>query len=181
MYGLINRALERMVVQEHGRPAWEAIRKAAGVEQEVFVTMQSYPDALTYNLVGAASKHLQLPADELLHAFGVYWVRVVAPEGYGPLLELAGSSLPEFLHNLDAMHERVAMAFTNLHQPSFSTEQVGPGHLLVHYRSHRPGLAPFVIGLLHGLAERFETPVEVRLLRGRDDGLDHDVFEVRYE
>jgi hypothetical protein len=71
------------------------------------------------------------------------------------------------------------MAFTNLHQPSFHVEEGPAGSLLLHYRSVRRGLGPFVVGLVEGLGQRFSTPVEVRWRsRAGEDGADHDVFEV---
>ena len=38
-----------------------------------------------------------------------------------------------------------------------------------------------VIGLVEGLGDRFDTPVDVDQLAWRSEGDDHDVFEVRYD
>jgi hypothetical protein len=37
-----------------------------------------------------------------------------------------------------------------------------------------------VIGLVEGLGQRFETPVDVEQLACRSEGADHDVFAVHY-
>ena len=81
MYGMVNRALESMVCKDYGEPTWEAIRQAAGVDVEIFVNNQSYDDDVTYRLVAAASKTLDLPSATILEAFGVYWVLHTAVEG----------------------------------------------------------------------------------------------------
>ena len=49
----------------------------------------------------------------------------------------------------------------------------------LHYHSERPGLAPMVVGMIKGLAARFDVPVLVEQVESRTDGADHDVFRVR--
>jgi hypothetical protein len=89
--------------------------------------------------------------------------------------------LPEFLQNLDDLHARVGVNFPQLTPPSFEAEASEPGTMHLHYHSQREGLAPMVIGLVEGLGDRFDTPVEVDQLACRSEGADHDVFEVRYD
>ena len=52
--------------------------------------------------------------------------------------------------------------------------------LHLHYYSHRAGLQPFVIGLLHGLAELFGTKASVTVVQSRDTGADHEEFLVTW-
>ena len=40
-------------------------------------------------------------------------------------------------------------------------ENLGNGRHLVHYLSERDGLVPFVVGLLQGLAKRFDCGLEI--------------------
>ena len=60
MYGMVNKALQNMVVEAHGEQIWEQIRTRAGVDIEVFVSNQGYPDEITYQLAGAASEVLKI-------------------------------------------------------------------------------------------------------------------------
>jgi len=178
MYGLVNQAVEDFVRRGFGDEAWKRIRDKAGVNLEMFVSMDSYPDEVTYQLVGAASEVLGLEAAQILEAFGEHWVLYTAQEGYGQMLSMFGSSLEEFLLNLDNMHSHVGLTFPALRPPSFQVEGVDGGRsLLLHYRSERMGLAPMVIGLLKGLGRRFGEDVTVRQTahRGLDD---HDVFRI---
>ena len=80
MYGMVNRAIEEMVVKNHGEKIWEDIKQKAGVDVEVFVSSEGYSDDVTYGLVGAASEVLQIPAEQILEAFGVYWVMETAQQ-----------------------------------------------------------------------------------------------------
>jgi hypothetical protein len=180
MYGLVNQAVEDFVRQGFGDAAWTRIRDNAGISQEMFVSMDSYPDEVTFKLVVAATEVLNLDAAHILEAFGEHWVLYTAQEGYGQMLSMFGSNLEEFLLNLDNLHSHVGLTFPALRPPSFEVERIEGGQgLLLHYRSQRTGLAPMVVGLLKGLGRRFSQEISVRQTahRGLDD---HDVFRIDY-
>lgn len=178
MYGMVNKAVEEMVCMHHGEAAWEQIKKKAKVDVDVFMSNEGYPDEITYRLVGAASEVLNVPADEILCAFGEHWVLHTAQEGYGGLMKATGKSLSEFLINLPNFHSRVSMIFPKLQPPRFTCSDVTNHSLTLHYFTHRPGLAPFVVGLIRGLGKMFNTEVEVVRVQAREQGCDHDVFSI---
>jgi Haem-NO-binding len=180
MYGLVNKAVEQMAVEGYGRGTWDEIRRRAGVDVDVFVNMRQYDDDLTYRLVGAASEVLGISPDEVLEAFGRYWILYSAKEGYGAMLDMGGSNLREFLLNLDMLHARVHMSFRELRPPSFVCTEEDETGLTLHYHSHRAGLTSFVVGLLRGLGERFSTPLELEILERKGQGADHDVFRITF-
>jgi hypothetical protein len=178
MYGLVNRALEELICKEHGDAMWERIKADAGVDVEVFIRMDQYPDEITYRLVQSASRVLQAPAQSLLHAFGLHWTLYTGREGYGALLSDAGSTLLEVLTNLDDLHTRVGLMYPQLRPPSFRCTDVAPNHLVLHYYSSREGLAPMVVGLVEGLGKRFGQQLRITPQLSRTHGDDHDSFLV---
>lgn len=180
MYGLVNKAVQDLVVTQYGEDRWDAIKRKAGVDVESFVSMSPYPDEITYKLVGAATEVLGLPAAQILEAFGEYWTLYSAKQGYGELLKMSGNTLVEFLGNLDNLHARVGLSFPELKPPSFRCSDVNGGSLLLHYYSERKGLTPFVVGLLKGLGKMFHTDVRVTIEQTREAGHDHDVFRIEY-
>jgi hypothetical protein len=178
MYGLINKAVRELIVVEFGSETWDRVRERAQVGEEDFVSMKQYDDAVTYSLVTAASDELGIPAETVLETFGSYWVKYVGADNYGHMMDAAGKTLPEFLMNLDQMHSRVMLTFPDLKPPSFQvTDQVG-NRLRLHYYSARKGLAPLVVGLLNGLAEKFDTPIQVEQDREGSGADEHDVFDI---
>jgi len=180
MYGLVNRAIQEFVTTEFGAPVWESIRQAAGVEAPEFHGMEEYPDWVTYSLVGAASAQLALPAEQVLEAFGQYWVRYTGRSGYGDLLGMAGRDFVSFLQNLDLLHARIGRAYPSLKPPAFQCSDITPSSLRLHYRSGRPGLTPLVVGLVKGLGQMFDITVDITLIEDKASGADHDIFHVTY-
>ncbi|MBE9044252.1 heme NO-binding domain-containing protein [Pleurocapsales cyanobacterium LEGE 10410] len=182
MYGLVNKAIEDMVCTNHGQEIWQEIKKIADLDLETFISMEGYPDDVTHRLVKAASEVLEISSAEIMQAFGEYWVKYTAQEGYGEMLAMSGDTLPEFLENLDDMHARVGVIFPKLQPPSFECEAATEAKSLkLKYHSHRQGLAPMVNGLVKGLGERFDTDVEITQTQKREQGSDCDEFLVEYQ
>ncbi|MEM6672319.1 MAG: heme NO-binding domain-containing protein [Planctomycetota bacterium] len=173
----MNRAIEGLVRERFGDDAWNNICSRAGLERPTFVAMETYDDAITYGLVGAASAELGLDPAAVLEAFGEYWTSYTIEEGYSDLLGMMGSTLDEFLDNLDTMHARIGGTMPKLVPPSFDREPQPDGSSILHYRSTRDGLAPMVVGLVKGLAKRYGIEVDIEHLEGEEPG--HQRFHIR--
>lgn len=177
---MVNRSIERMVVADHGEDFWERVKRDAGVDVEVFISHEGYSDQLTYALLGALSEIEGTPLSEVLVRFGIHWAVVTAQEGYPDLMAAGGRDLREFLINLPEFHSRVSMVLPHLQPPEFACSDVAERSLRLHYRSGRAGLAPFVLGLVKGLGQIYETAVEVEPVASKAAGADHDEFLVRW-
>ena len=180
MYGMVNKAVEDLVTIKFGADKWQAIKKKAGVTVDSFISMDSYDDSITYGLVGAASEVLGLTPNQILFAFGEFWVLHTARLGYGDMLSSAGRNLPEFLDYLPSFHIRVALIFPHLKPPRFEVTDRETDHMTMHYYSHRPGLSEFVMGLLSGVGKLYETPVNITHTKSKDQGADHDEYLVQW-
>ncbi len=181
MFGLVNKGLEDMVCLQYGEQTWEEIKSRADVEIEAFISMDAYADDITYRLVDAASAVIEIPATDVMEAFGKYWLQFTATEGFGSLLEMAGDNLPEFLQNLDNLHARVGLNFPKLQPPSFLCSDLKQESLKLHYYSDRPGLTPLVIGMLKGLGEKFDTDLDIQLTNSKDRGSDHQELSIAHK
>ena len=178
VYGLVNTAVADLVRHGAGDEGWQAVCARAGVPAVAFVGMTPYDDDVTYRLVDAAATVLGMSSEQVLRAFGRHWVRYTAEQGWGPLLQFAGATLPEVLHGLDALHARVRLMMPELQPPSFRCVALTPTTLQLDYYSERAGLAPMVVGLVEGLAELLGERATATHVRTAVDG--HDEFLVRH-
>ena len=181
MYGLVNRAMQNLVTEKFGEDVWDSIREAAHVEVEIFSSNEQYADDVTYALVGAASRILDIPVPLLLEEFGKYWVTRTAVESYGSLMGATGSSVKEFLLNLPNLHSHVKMIFPHLKPPVFAVSDVTEQSLLLHYHTFRVGLRTFLIGIVHGLGQLYGTPVTVTSVVEKGAASGHDIFLVEWQ
>jgi hypothetical protein len=176
MYGLVNKAIAGLVCDRFGIESWMTIKAKAGIDVDIFISMDAYDDNISFKLVDAASEVLGIPTDHVLETFGEYWVLYTAKEGYGPMLQMAGNNLLTFLQNLDHLHAHVGFSLPQLRPPSFWCTDVTAQTIRLHYASGRIGLAPMVIGLLKGLGKRFNEAIEIEHVQRHDQGASHDEF-----
>lgn len=176
MYGLVFRGLEDLVRQQMGREVWEQIKRQAQVGVEVFVRMDEYPDEMLAHLVATAAEVVCLSPDALLRLLGQHWALYTASEGYGALMAQAGSNFCEMLTGLNTLHERVGQMYPHLQPPQFEVSDAIGDSLVLHYYSHRHGLVPLVVGLLEGLAARWQLQLSIEPQLLRQQGANHDSF-----
>ena len=180
MYGIVNKAIESLVIENFGEAKWKIIKESSGIDVDFFMSNEPYDDDITYKLAGAVSKEMNITVSDVLITFGEYWVLKTGKEKYGSLMEAGGSNLKDFLRNLPAFHNRVMLFYPKLTPPEFKVTHEEERSLHLHYFSKREGLKEFVRGLLQGLGKLYNTPVQVELIEDRDAGADHEVFKVSW-
>lgn len=184
MFGWINDCTESLVCSAFGEDAWHKIKEKAGctVEDGGFLRYQYYKDSETVDLVLAASEVLNITVDEVLHAFGDYFVSYVKDNGYANVLECLGSSLRDWLSNLNTLHDHlqasypkgfVAPVFWSEDDEDFDLSTAGAesNAILVHYYSQRGSLlVPLVVGLIKRVAlDYFGLTINMEQLQLQDD------------
>ncbi|WP_396152642.1 heme NO-binding domain-containing protein [Flavobacterium sp.] len=180
MYGIVNKAIQDLVITNFGEQKWEDIRERSGIEEDFFISSEPYDDAITYKLAVAVSEEMNMSVSDVLITFGEWWVIKTTKEKYAGLMESGGSTLREFLVNLPLFHNRVMLIYPKLTPPEFKVSDVSDKSLNLHYFSKREGLQEFVRGLIQGLGKMFDTPVEIELLHSRDHGDTHEIFKVSW-
>ncbi len=161
MYGVINKSLKEMVIEQFGIERWESILDRSGVPADSFLSMRSYDDQRTYALAQACADELGLPLADALRAFGVHWVEHTVARDYSALVSAAGNSLVEFLNNLNSLHDKISSTFLDYRPPTFDVTTKAGGEVDILYTSERTGLTPFVEGLMIALGQRFNEPVAI--------------------
>lgn len=178
MYGLVNQSIQGLVVDNYGQDTWDLIKINSGVNEDFFESSKVYDDKITYDLATAAAEILKISVDDVLAAFGKYWVLKIAKEKYGTLMNSGGSNLMQFLSNLPNFHSRVMLIYPNIRPPEFKVEVKDEKSLILHYYSTRLGLTGFMTGLIEGLAEFYGSPCVITHVQSKITDINHDVFEV---
>lgn len=179
MYGMVNQSVRGLVLEQFGEDAWTSIHEKADAPEK-FDAFRQYNDTITYELVGAASEVLEIPAETILYAFGEYWVLSVATKSYADLMDKTGTDFLTFVKGLDQMHSRIRATFPNFSPPSFRVQVLAEDRFQLDYYSDREGLLPFVEGLMHGLATHFEQEIEILATPDEQHGMPCKRMEVSY-
>lgn len=180
MYGIVNKAIEELVVVNFGPEKWEAIKKTSGIKHDFFISSEPYDDEVTFKLAQAVSLEMNMSLDEVLVAFGQWWVVKTTQDKYGDLMRSGGNNLRDFLMNLPLFHNRVMLLYPKLTPPEFRITELTESSLHLHYVSQRQGLREFVRGLIQGLGIIFKTDISIQLIHSRQEGATHEIFKLSW-
>lgn len=180
MYGIVNKAIQDLVIANFSEAVWEKVKVTSGVDVDYFLSNEPYDDDITFKLAGAVAIEANMPLSEVLIAFGEWWILKTGKEKYGSLLEAGGKNLKEFLVNLPAFHNRIMLMYPKLTPPEFKISNVEENSIYMHYFSKREGLQEFVRGLFQGLGKLYSTDVTIELIQSRNEGSTHEIFKVSW-
>jgi hypothetical protein len=180
MYGIINKSIEALVIENFGIATWENVLEKSEIDTDFFISNEAYDDAITYKLANAIAIEKNISLSEVLIAFGEWWILRTTKEKYGNMIEAGGVNLRDFLVNLPLFHNRVMLIYPKLTPPEFKVSNIENQSIHIHYFSKREGLQDFVYGLLIGLGKLYATPTTVKLIKSRLNGESHEIFEVSW-
>ena len=164
MLGWINDCIEKLVIAKFDVKTWHIVKSRAGctVADGDFLKLDHYSDKSTIDLVVAASEVSGLSVDQVLEAFGEFFVPYIIGEGYESLLCCQGSTMKDWMTNINAIHQHLQTTFPKkMTMPEFWCEINENGSLTLFYYSSRGNyLAPLAVGLVTEVAKfQFELDV----------------------
>jgi hypothetical protein len=164
VYGLVNKAIKEFVILHSGDEVWQQAYKELDLSETQFLSLESNPDGITFQIIDHVCRQLNYPPNEFAEHVGEYFLGFAAKEGFEDLMELSGDTLPELLQNLNDLHFRVKTLMPNLNPPRFEVSEQTEHSLKLHYYSARDGLNLFLVGILKGLAKKFNLNATLTLL-----------------
>ena len=167
-------------------------------ERQELCERLTYDDEFTFRLVQEASKLCGekepvwsfvswkswftqgISGADLLEEFGEQFFIWCREYGYDQTLRSLGSSIRDFLSNLDTLHDHLETSmFPGMKAPSFRCSDGPNGEIYLHYYSGRRGLEHIVIGIIKTLYRQLHNTVaEVKVVQEVDDINDHVVFAI---
>ena len=175
MYGMVNKFLRDIILDHYGQETWDAVQEKVGKDINFFLGMEQYPDDITYEIVTAVSEVTNVPTVILLEKIGMGWASYTAAGEYGTYYTMA-NDIFDFLKKLNSIHSALGTSMPNLRPPTFKLSEESEGTVRLHYFSERPGLAPFVIGILKGLAEFYEQQITIEVAAEKRSEATQDEF-----
>jgi len=168
MYGIINKALQDMVIANHGTDIWEAAKEKSEVEVDFFISQEIYEDAITHKLIAAVADLVQLQPQVIYFAMGEWWMVYTLREKYDGLIESGGNNVKEFLLNLPVFFSAIKRLCAASKLANFTVSNVQENSLYLSYFSSTTGLEEIVRGGLNGLGKLYETDLIVSLVQNNN-------------
>ncbi len=155
MHGLVNRALQCLLIDTYGVDRWSAIARAATVDAAGFEAMLVYDDAVIESVLATASAELRKPVEELLEDMGTYLVSHTNMGRVRRLLRFGGDGFEDFLHSLDDVPGRARLAVPDLVVPAMVLSDMGEGRYSLECRARPAWLSHIVLGALRTMADDY--------------------------
>lgn len=171
MHGLICKAVEGFVTDQHGLGTWAEIRLAARLEFEHFESLRVYDQVLAERVFNAAAASLRRDRNALFEDVGA-WICTHPPlDMVRRLIRFTGRTFVDLLYALDEVHDRASMAVPGLELPRFRLEREGEGEFEIHSRWRIAGGAAVLMGVLRAMADDYGAlalieAAEARLVEG---------------
>jgi hypothetical protein len=179
MHGIIHLELQNFVVSKYGSDAWHTLLERAGLANQIFTPLNTYPDQQIVRLLAAAEALTGISTTNLLEAFGEFLVpRYLAL--YGKLLKPEWRTLDVIDSTEQTIHRVVRLREPGALPPKLRTERKSPTEVLLTYDSARK-LCGIARGIARGLAKHFREGLTIEELRCMHRGDPACVFRFRIE
>ncbi|MFK7870845.1 MAG: heme NO-binding domain-containing protein [Roseobacter sp.] len=155
MHGLVNRAIQRFVIDSYGEAQWQTAALRADVGVVEFEAMARYDDEITPMLLTAVCDVLNRPYEELMEDIGTYLVSHQNVKALRRLMRFSGVDFVDFLHSLDELPERARLAVANLDLPELELRQNTPGYYELHCAGPLSGSGYLMMGILRAMADDY--------------------------
>ncbi|MCA8879220.1 MAG: heme NO-binding domain-containing protein [Rhodobacteraceae bacterium] len=175
MHGLVNRAIQCFIRDTYGTPIWEEIARASDAPVAGFEAMFVYEDAVTDRMLDAAETVLQRPRETVLEDLGTYLVSHPNVEALRRLLRFGGETFLDFLHTIDDLPRRAALAVPELVLPELSVVDAGCNRVRIGCHGDRVGFGYVLVGILRTLADDYGA---LALLEYEGDGASEEWISV---
>lgn len=168
MHGLIHTALQKYVETSFGVDTWRELLVRAGIEDQIFTPLQSYPDEQIVRLVAEAQALSGTPAASLLEGFGEFLVPTYLSL-YGALLKPQWRTLEVLENTEETVHRVVRMRNPGAEPPRLRVRRTADDEVELTYDSARK-LCAVARGIARGVAKQFSEALQVTdrscMLRG---------------
>lgn len=175
MKGIVFNLLEEIVRRDYGEDSWDDLLEAAELEG-AYTSLGSYPDADFFKVIGAASKTLDLSADEVVRWFGRNALPLLA-QSYPRFFTPHTSARSVVLTLNDIIHPEVRKLYPGADVPVFDFDTSSDEVLVVGYTSPRR-LCAFAEGLIEGTAAHYGERVSIVQPRCMKRGDEKCVLEI---
>ena len=167
MHGLINRALRDFVLAHDGAAAWQRVISVFDLPPEDFGLFRVTDSARTSALIRAIALELDRPLADFCEDWG-HWL-VTAPEHaiIRRLLRFGGKDFTEFVHSIEDLPDRAALAVPGLQLPPLDVRDHGGGTFTIHVGLRMPGSDHTLLGILRAMADDYHALVLMTHLGAR--------------
>lgn len=169
MHGILFKELKTYVTEEWGSDAWDESLDEAGIEPKLYLPVTEYPDDEARRLIDAVSSISGVDRETLLEEFG----EALAPA----LLNTFKAHVKTGWDAFDLLEHTKNQVFTVLQSEDggpdeVRTDRTADDRVVIKYGSALE-MCSLTKGIVRGIADEHDEPVDVTESKCMHDGYDH--------
>lgn len=168
MHGVFHKGLKDFVVEEYGDDAWANARESSGVDRQVYLAVNYYPDREFISLVEAVGGVVDDSPFDVLESFGRFVAERLL-DTYGRVVDDDWDAMDLLEHVESGIHTSLREHNEELSPPELGVSRPTADEVIVVYESPRR-LCPIAIGLVYGVADHFDESLSVTEQRCMHEG-----------
>lgn len=160
MHGLFFLEFKRHVMNSMGADTWNSLVKQTGLQDQIFLPDQVYPDPQFQALLEAAANG---DDPDTLHEVQVTFGRSIAPRllhMYGTQINPAWDALDVVENAETTIHRVVRLRDPQADPPRLRSVRTSPNEVVIHYDSPRR-LCGVAVGIAQGVSNHYEEEMEI--------------------
>lgn len=158
MHGSLLFGFKQFVVTVHGKEAWSAILKSAGVGGW-YGAVHTYSDDELTALTQATATHLGKSVAAVLEEFGTQMVPVLLGI-YGSFVDPTWRTMDLLLNAEGVIHKAVRARDRTAQPPKLKPRRISDGELYIEYDSERR-LCALAVGICRGVARHYKESITI--------------------
>jgi len=159
MHGIVFTEFKHYIEQGSHEGRWHDLLHEAMLDRRIYASIRHYPDKEFFDIVGAASKTLNRPANDIIEDFGAF----IAPDllgMYAVLIKPAWRTLDVIENTETVIHSVVRVNQAGADPPQLKARRVGPDEIELIYDSPRK-LCRLAKGIIRGVAAHFDERIQI--------------------
>lgn len=164
------------VVKERGQEAWDDICREAGLDHQIYLTVDTYDDGELLRLASAAANLTGEPIPDLLESYGRFTASRLL-ETYQNVIEEEWGALELLANAEEHVHATLRTYNSNIDPPELVCRRDDDSQITVFYHSDRR-LCFVARGLIHGIADHYDERLDISEEICMHDGANYCKFVV---
>lgn len=159
MHGIIFKSMKDYVVQEHGQEAWEDICREASLEQQIYLTVDTYEDGELLRIADATADLNDVSIPTFLESYGRF-AAIQLLNTYQNVVHDDWSALELIANAEEHVHTTLRTYNADMDPPELVCRQDSDSQVTVFYHSDRR-LCFVAKGIIHGIADYYEERLDI--------------------
>lgn len=180
MYGIVHEALKDYIEYKYTKSLWVKIKIKANLDDTTIIATELYDDSVMNELVNIAAEQLRIIPEMLMRDFGRSFVSYLLKSGNESLIASAAPNFKTFMCNLDTLFAHAQTIFRSKGNTVFKCTIIDEHRLSLHYWADQQVMTNYLVGFIEGVGDYFKQRTEVKIIKEKILGHDHDEFLVSY-